>query len=71
MSIDTEILQIDRKEFMLVQYRTYYPCYKDLEDPTSLHYVIIIRPGDESKLEGEDGIKKKFPSIDIPQEGDF
>jgi hypothetical protein len=71
VSIDTEILQIDRKEFMLVQYRTYYPCYKDLEDPTSLHYVIIIRPGDESKLEGEDGIKKKFPSIDIPQEGDF
>ena len=71
VSIDTEILQLDRKEFMLIQYRTYYPCYKNLDDPTTLHYVIIIRPGDESKLEGDNGIKQKFPPIVIPQEGDF
>lgn len=71
VSINTETLELDRNEFKLIQYRTYYPCYKDLNDATSLHYVIIIRPGDEIKLDGENGIKQKFPSIHIPEEGDF
>lgn len=31
-------------------YRTYYPCYVDTTDNTSLRFVVIIRPGDESKL---------------------
>jgi hypothetical protein len=32
-------------------YRTYYPCYLDITDKTSLRFVVIIRPGtDETKL---------------------
>lgn len=32
-------------------YRTYYPCYLDKTDKTSLHFVLIIRPEtDESKI---------------------
>ena len=32
-------------------YRTYYPCYVDTTDKTSLRFVVIIRPGtDESKV---------------------
>lgn len=30
-------------------YRTYYPCYADITDNTSLRFVVIIRPGDEKK----------------------
>ena len=33
-------------------YRTYYPCYVDITNNTSLRFVVIIRPGtDESKVE--------------------
>jgi hypothetical protein len=32
-------------------YRTYYPCYVDTTDKTSLRFVVIIRPGtDENKV---------------------
>jgi hypothetical protein len=32
-------------------YRTYYPCYVDITDNTTLRFVVIIRPGtDESKI---------------------
>jgi hypothetical protein len=32
-------------------YRTYYPCYVDTTDNTSLRFVVIIRPGtDETKI---------------------
>jgi hypothetical protein len=32
-------------------YRTYYPCYVDKTDKTSLHFVLIIRPGtNENKI---------------------
>jgi len=30
--------------------RSYYPCYGDMNDSRTLHYVLIIRPGDEEKL---------------------
>jgi len=35
----------------LKTYRTYYPCYVDKTNKTSLHFVLIIRPEtDESKI---------------------
>lgn len=49
--------------------RTCYPCYKDINDPQTLHYVVIIRPGtDIVKLQL---VKATYPSIIIPQEGPF
>lgn len=44
-------------------YRTYYPCYVDTTDNTSLRFVVIIRPGtDESKVEECDA---KFTSLTL------
>jgi hypothetical protein len=67
--IDNEVIDIERNMFSLITYRTYYPCYKDINDSNSLHFVIVIRPGtDSQKLEN---IKRNFQAIDIPQEGGF
>jgi hypothetical protein len=50
-------------------YRTYYPCYKDINDSTSLHFVVIIRPDtDSAKLQY---VRNTWPSIYVPQEGDY
>jgi len=44
-------------------YRTYYPCYVDTTDTTSLRFVVIIRPGtDESKVAECDA---KFTSLTL------
>jgi hypothetical protein len=32
----------------LITYRTYYPCYVDTSDKTTLRFVVIIRPGTDS-----------------------
>lgn len=35
----------------ITTYRTYYPCYVNITDKSSLHFVVIIRPGtDENKI---------------------
>jgi len=68
VNINGQILAFERKDFSLITYRTFYPCYKNIEDASTLHYVIIIRPGDESKIQE---IKNQYPSIEVPQEGDF
>ena len=47
----------------VITYRTYYPCYVDTTDNTSLRFVVIIRPGtDESKVIECDA---KFTSITL------
>ena len=51
-----------------VAYRSYYPCYKNINDPSSLHFVILIRPNDRSKTTE---IKLRYPAIEIPQIGEF
>lgn len=53
----------------VITWRTYYPCYKDINDSTTLHYVIIIRPGTD--IEKLDYIRETYESITIPQEGDY
>lgn len=68
VNINGQILAFERKDFSLITYRTFYPCYKNIDDASTLHYVIIIRPGDESKVQE---IKNQHPSIEVPQEGDF
>jgi len=68
VNVKGNIHTFERKDFSLITYRTMYPCYKNMNDPSSLHYVIIIRPGDESKVQE---IKNQHPSIEVPQEGDF
>ena len=52
-----------------ITYRTYFPCYKNIMDVNSLHFVVIIRPTtDPTKLQI---VNDTYPSIVIPQEGVF
>ena len=53
----------------VVTWRTYLPCYKDINDPASLHFVIVLRPAtDTDKIQHVKGV---YPSIKIPQKGAF
>jgi len=53
----------------VVTYRTCYPCYKDINDIGSLHFVVIVRPDtDPTKLQK---VKTSYPSVIIPQEGTY
>jgi hypothetical protein len=65
---DGELIHLNRSDFSLISYRTFLPCYKNKDDPSSLHYVVIIRQGDEHKLQE---IRSNHTPINIPQEGDF
>lgn len=49
--------------------RIYYPCYKDIENADSLHFVVILRPDTDSHKIKE--VRDKYPSIVIPQEGNY
>lgn len=42
-------------------YRTYYPCYVDIKDKSSLRFVVIIRPGTDSSKVVE--CDSKFTSL--------
>ena len=58
-----------------IAYRTYFPCYKNVNDEHSLHYVICLRPvapeeADAFKRKIDD-IKKGFPPIVIPRFGPY
>jgi hypothetical protein len=64
-----ETISFKREEFTLITYRTFYPCYKNIEDPATEHFVIIIRPGTDLTVLAD--FKQQNPPIDIPQEGDF
>ena len=64
-----QVISFKREEFTLITYRTFYPCYKNTEDPDSEHFVIIIRPGTDLAILAD--FKTQHPSIEIPQEGDF
>jgi hypothetical protein len=58
-----------REEFSLITYRTFYPCYKKIEDAATEHFVIIIRPGTDIAVLTD--FKNNYPPIIIPQEGEF
>jgi hypothetical protein len=67
VNIEGRQLEIERDDFSLISYRTVYPCYKNMADAATLHYVVIIRPGDEHKVEG---IRLRYQcAVDVPQEG--
>ncbi len=46
-------------------YRTYYPCYIDVNDKTSLRFVVIIRPGTEECKLVECDAKYKFEDASV------
>jgi hypothetical protein len=48
-------------------WRSFFPCYKNLEDKDTLHYVIVLRPTTSSTT--IDQVKARFPSIPIPRFG--
>lgn len=51
----------------VVKWRVYLPCYKDIDDPTSLHFVVIIEPEtDPLKIQQ---VKDTYPSLVIPKRG--
>jgi hypothetical protein len=64
-----ESIPFEREEFTLITYRTFYPCYKNTEEPSSEHFVIKIRPGTD--LNVLSNFKSQYPPIIIPQEGNF
>jgi hypothetical protein len=48
-------------------WRVYLPCYKDIDDPASLHFVVILAPGtDAAKIQQ---VKNTYPSLVIPKRG--
>jgi len=49
--------------------RSYLPCYKDLRDKDTLHYVFPIRKTDNPKHVAM--LRDKYPPIRVPQTGDF
>jgi hypothetical protein len=56
-------------------YRTYFPCYKNVNLANTLHYVICLRPvapeeADAFKIKIDD-IKVRFPPIVIPRFGKY
>ena len=67
VNIEGLTFEIERDDFTLTTCRTFYPCYKNTIDAATLHYVVIIRAGDEHKVEG---IKARYQgAVDVPQEG--
>lgn len=45
-------------------YRTYFPCYADINDSSSLRYVVIIRPGtDPTKVSQIDTLYPSIPFV--------
>lgn len=46
-----------------ITYRTCYPCYKDIGNKKSLHFVIIIRPS--TSKDELNSVKKKYPPIEL------
>jgi secreted trypsin-like serine protease len=51
----------------VVKWRVYLPCYKDIDNPASLHFVVILEPGtDATKIQQ---VKATYPSLVIPKRG--
>jgi hypothetical protein len=48
-------------------YRTYFPCYKNLDDKDTLHFVVVLRSTTSSTT--IDQVKAEFPPIQIPRFG--
>jgi hypothetical protein len=44
-------------------YRTYYPCYMDTNDPNTLRFVVIIRPGTNPEKLAE--VDARFPRLGV------
>jgi hypothetical protein len=64
-----EVNSFKREEFSLITHRAFYPCYKNPEDQSTRHFVVKIRPGTDLALLAD--FKTHYPSINIPQEGEF
>ena len=49
----------------VITYRTYYPCYVDINDNTTLRFVLIIRPG--TPYEKVKECDENYPAITLKQ----
>jgi hypothetical protein len=47
-------------------YRTCLPCYEDINNPETLRFVVVIKPGTNKDLLKE--LDELYPPIDVPQE---
>ena len=53
-------------------WRTFIPCYKSMDDPATLRYVVIVRWNVDKTVEDPDKLAdadRMHPSIPIPQTG--
>jgi hypothetical protein len=50
--------------------RKLFPCYKDISDPTSIHFVMLLDPAKITKEQVET-IDANYDYITVPQKGDF
>jgi hypothetical protein len=70
VNVNGEKIELIEEDIQCITIRTYYPCYKDINDSNSIHYVILlIRPNIDLTIVEE--IKRKYPPIEVPQEGEF
>ena len=70
INVEGKITYRDLEDLSLISIRSVYPSYKDLKNPESIHYVILLIKPDIDKTLLEE-VKKNYKSIDIPQEGKF
>jgi hypothetical protein len=58
------------EDLALITFRTAYPSYKKLDDPSSIHWVILLLKPDINQ-DVLNHVRTNYPSINVPQEGDF
>jgi len=69
ISLKGVVNTFERSAFSMIVYRTCYPCYRDVNDKESLHFVIIVRPDTDLTKLAE--VKATYPSIIVPQKGAY
>ena len=53
-------------------WRTFIPCYKDVTDPTTLRYLIIVRLNADKTVQDPEKLTeadRRFPAVPVPQTG--
>jgi hypothetical protein len=69
ISIDDKKHTIERDLFSMITYRTCYPCYSNKENKETLCFVVIIR--NNTAADKIVRVKQEYPSIVIPQKGEY
>ena len=69
VDVDGSTYELDRDAFAMITFRTCYPCYKDVTDKDTLHYVIVLRPNTD--MAALQSVRHTYPSLVVPQVGPY